>query len=449
MTPMGGLVVQIGDSPVVLARSGKALDAEGNKGVDHFADCRILTPEKGEYANETHFVTQDDWRGRLQPNILNPGRFSTILVMSDGAGDLVINRKQIFKPFSGSMIAKLLQARDGAERDQVLEALITDPRCDEVTGDDKTLVVMYSRHLDALATVPTISPPGAQQGVQTPSTQPMPPIPPDVTRPDKQPSKKLFSILLPVLILAGLLTWGASTYYPILIGKLTKTGKEPLPDAQKTPIPIAAGDTPKPVSQNEIQEDKTPNQDQENLDIVLQAHTEAKNRLEDSKSAKQFAQQKLDSMKNETTTDKKINTSDGINALANAARQWADHAIFQKDKARQAANAIAKQTNPNAEAVDRSARLAAEAETYANESSALANEVQDIARQALKMANQRINRAGSSAQKSASNQNPRETKDKSNTNTTAATKPQAPAAIITTPTLPETQSATPETGKNQ
>lgn len=150
ISPVGGLVVQIGDSPVVLARSSRVIGDDREPGVDHFAESRILIPEKGEYANETHFVTQDDWLVRLQPVTLNPDRFDTFMIMSDGAGDLVINRKEIFKPLAGSLMKQLVQARDGYARDTLIEALITDPRCDEVTSDDKTLVVMFSRHLDSL-----------------------------------------------------------------------------------------------------------------------------------------------------------------------------------------------------------------------------------------------------------------------------------------------------------
>lgn len=154
MTPRGGLIVQIGDSPAVLAGAREVVGPDGEKEVDFFADHRILLPAGGEYANETHFVTQSDWRARLSPNAIPPGRFGAILLMSDGAGALAIHRKRIFRPFINALVGRLLEAKERRERDAIISEVLNDPRCDEATGDDKTLVVMYPKRWDVFAGTP-------------------------------------------------------------------------------------------------------------------------------------------------------------------------------------------------------------------------------------------------------------------------------------------------------
>lgn len=155
LTPTGGFVVQIGDSPAIVTRAEIVLDKSGGrKEVDFFARHDVHMPEKGEYANETSFVTQPDWLANLRYFPFHCDNHRAVLLMSDGTGELAISKGQAFRPFIGTLIHQMLAARNRQERDQVLLDNLTHPQADELTADDKTLVILCHRDWRNLAALP-------------------------------------------------------------------------------------------------------------------------------------------------------------------------------------------------------------------------------------------------------------------------------------------------------
>jgi serine/threonine protein phosphatase PrpC len=160
LTPTGGIVAQIGDSPAIITLAEIVLDATGkHKEVDFFAKHEVFTPEKGEYANETSFVTQPNWLTNLRYIPFHSDSQRAVLLMSDGAGELAISKGRAFRPFIGTMIHKMINADTRQERDQILHENLAHPQADALTADDKTLVILCHRDWKKLAAQPHVEEP--------------------------------------------------------------------------------------------------------------------------------------------------------------------------------------------------------------------------------------------------------------------------------------------------
>jgi hypothetical protein len=131
---------QIGDGAIVIA--------EG----DGFYP--IFWPDSGEYANMTHFTTDDDALEHLRTKLW---LFSTpsllpreVSMFSDGLQRLalVYESRTAYKPFFEPMFVTLRNA-DVAACDilsQELRRFLNSPKVNERTDDDKTLVLATRRH---------------------------------------------------------------------------------------------------------------------------------------------------------------------------------------------------------------------------------------------------------------------------------------------------------------
>lgn len=124
---VGGLFFHIGD--------GAALALAGDRWV-------MSPPRNGEYAHETYFFTQDDWRRQLRFKLIEPG-FDTIFVMTDGVTDIGLKqsgrRIEPFMPFF-EPIGRFLTANDRAAGEQALGATLDSDAVRARSNDDKTLV---------------------------------------------------------------------------------------------------------------------------------------------------------------------------------------------------------------------------------------------------------------------------------------------------------------------
>ncbi|GKI82928.1 hypothetical protein NUKP18_16000 [Klebsiella variicola] len=120
------VIVHIGDGAAALS-----LDAE-----QHFS-----LPENGEYANQTWFLTSDDWREHLHISQF-PGRATRLVMMTDGVQPFALNRRgdALFSPFIDPVMRYVQQVSE-AEGSEALRATLDDPRTWAITGDDKTLLV--------------------------------------------------------------------------------------------------------------------------------------------------------------------------------------------------------------------------------------------------------------------------------------------------------------------
>lgn len=122
-------VAQVGDGLAVAARNGG----------EWFL---AATPQRGEYANETYFLTQP---GRLPPVDV---RFfaepvHAVAAMTDGLLRLVLdlNRNEPHQPFFQPLLAFAAQVSDAEEGTATLASFLSSERVCARTDDDKTLVL--------------------------------------------------------------------------------------------------------------------------------------------------------------------------------------------------------------------------------------------------------------------------------------------------------------------
>jgi hypothetical protein len=146
LTAREGLVCQLGDSIAVATKFAELAGAPPR--IDFFPDggSRVYEVERGEYSNETHFITEPDWRSHLRVAFLPPSPDAVIL-MSDGAMDLAVRERRVFRGFLSTLLARLLtlQERDG--RNAAIEEWLSDPKSFPLTSDDKTIFVAIRQAL--------------------------------------------------------------------------------------------------------------------------------------------------------------------------------------------------------------------------------------------------------------------------------------------------------------
>jgi hypothetical protein len=127
-TPDLVAVGQVGDGAVVVQDATGELPA-------------CTWPKKGEYVNETVFLTSEDWRPNLQ-SLVHRGRIAGVAAFSDGLERLCLNLEDgtPHSPFFGTFFRRVRATADPAEAQAMLEALLRSPRVRERTGDDLTLL---------------------------------------------------------------------------------------------------------------------------------------------------------------------------------------------------------------------------------------------------------------------------------------------------------------------
>jgi hypothetical protein len=127
----GGCFFHIGDGFAI---------AQGAAG-----DSVLSPPENGEYADETYFVTDENWTNHLRLTPLPaPERGSVIGLMSDGTAPFAVNRARsgFFRPFIDPIAAFLREATT-PNGNEALRNLLESPRACEISSDDKTLLLAF------------------------------------------------------------------------------------------------------------------------------------------------------------------------------------------------------------------------------------------------------------------------------------------------------------------
>lgn len=124
----GGWFFHVGDGVAACAFNNESPDA-------------VSLPANGEYANETWFVTGGNWREQLRLTRFE-GAVDALVLMSDGVQPFAMTRAgdQLFQPFIAPVL-RYLASVDEIHGSQALHATLADPRTDQITGDDKTLLV--------------------------------------------------------------------------------------------------------------------------------------------------------------------------------------------------------------------------------------------------------------------------------------------------------------------
>lgn len=97
-------------------------------------------PENGEFSNETFFFTEDTWEQHMRIcEVENPCFY---LVCSDGIDPFIWNSNSGTRlDFILPLITKLKNIKNEMNGNDFLNEVITDPRTDAVTSDDKSLIV--------------------------------------------------------------------------------------------------------------------------------------------------------------------------------------------------------------------------------------------------------------------------------------------------------------------
>lgn len=123
---------QVGDGVIVLADSEERVYGH------------VFWPDRGEYANTTHFVTEDDAREHLQFESIKR-RIVEAALLTDGLQNIALNYQQrtAHDPFFKGLFAPLRTAEEGCslELSRSLASFLASARVNDKTDDDKTLVL--------------------------------------------------------------------------------------------------------------------------------------------------------------------------------------------------------------------------------------------------------------------------------------------------------------------
>jgi hypothetical protein len=124
--------LQIGDGAIVVADS------------EEHVYGHVFWPDRGEYANTTHFVTQDEAVEHLQFESVRR-QIVEVALLTDGLQGIALNYQQqsAHEPFFKGLFAPLRSVDEGHsyELSQSLVAFLSSSRVKEKTDDDKTLVL--------------------------------------------------------------------------------------------------------------------------------------------------------------------------------------------------------------------------------------------------------------------------------------------------------------------
>lgn len=125
-SPRWTWVLQVGDGATAIRPAGGA------------AWAIAAWPERGEYANSTHFLTDDEvrWQSSVGPSA------SALAAITDGLVPLALDLagRRAFAPFFDG-IASELAAHEPAELAPHLALLLRSPRVTDRTDDDVTIVI--------------------------------------------------------------------------------------------------------------------------------------------------------------------------------------------------------------------------------------------------------------------------------------------------------------------
>jgi hypothetical protein len=167
--PTGGFFFHIGDG-AALGSHATLLDGPGGDqgAIGLWTEIVISEPENGEFANETFFVTQDDWDKHLRSSILSGGT-DIVVLMSDGAMPFVVQNGMPNSPFIDPLIAQLLRTPDAGQRDRLVQQYLESPETYPITNDDKTLFIGLRSRLTSYAGYKIVSAPPIEKRLPQPT----------------------------------------------------------------------------------------------------------------------------------------------------------------------------------------------------------------------------------------------------------------------------------------
>lgn len=139
LTPKGGGALQIGDGVIVVSDNAEEW-------------TWVFWPQRGEYANTTHFLTDESALDRIEIDVFGPA-ITDVALMSDGLEPLALHyaSQSVHDPFFTGMFQPLLKAEGTAEISQLsasLEQFISSDRVKSRTDDDVSLILATRRGSD-------------------------------------------------------------------------------------------------------------------------------------------------------------------------------------------------------------------------------------------------------------------------------------------------------------
>jgi hypothetical protein len=131
VAPNGAAAVQLGDGVIVV-----------RKAQDEW--CSVFWPQKGEYANVTRFLTDEDSLSHIQIDSLP--EVSDVALLTDGLESLALHyaSRSVFAPFFGGLFTPLLTSEGSSEilaLSSELESFLSSPRVASRTDDDVSIVL--------------------------------------------------------------------------------------------------------------------------------------------------------------------------------------------------------------------------------------------------------------------------------------------------------------------
>jgi hypothetical protein len=102
----------------------------------------VFWPQAGEYANTTHFLTQDDFADHLE-FVRFDERIDELAIFSDGLQRLALNiaGRMGHRPFFEPLFTRLRAVASGDDLREPLRQFLESPRVAQRSDDDKTLIL--------------------------------------------------------------------------------------------------------------------------------------------------------------------------------------------------------------------------------------------------------------------------------------------------------------------
>lgn len=133
------LVAVISDNSACFAQIGDgAIVVKGEDGEYSY----MFAPQNGEYANETFFITDEKAVDQLQFEYLEKP-FDQIAIFSDGIQNLVLDLQNntVNQNFFSEWFKWLGEVKDKNIGEKILEDYLNSQKINELTNDDKTLIL--------------------------------------------------------------------------------------------------------------------------------------------------------------------------------------------------------------------------------------------------------------------------------------------------------------------
>lgn len=136
VTPGGAGALQIGDGLIAVSEGGSEWSW-------------VFWPQRGEYANTTYFLTDDDALERVQVETL-PATITDAALMSDGLEPLALHyaSRTVHNPFFNGLFRPLAQSEGAAEIGHLsisLKQFLSSERIGSRTDDDVSLILATRR----------------------------------------------------------------------------------------------------------------------------------------------------------------------------------------------------------------------------------------------------------------------------------------------------------------